>query len=372
MVLIAADDLRGGTLGACLLDEADGGDLRPGGWRRLRGPRRSGLLREALPLTILTAMFVLAIVGILRLTSEPHVVESLLAQGGVPWAGEQRVAMLVYLMRKSPEIGWFSLIGGLLWATGRYRNRELLILALLLWLSAVVTCGKRGSDLNYFLSLRIVEALAAGTLCAAVLRAVLSGLPTSVAGRWGVSLRLAMPQPPCPRHAPADDGWPRPWLLAAMLSFGVFAMLPSTLAMTCATRHALAKQRMWRDGDADVLFAERDRLATLAAKGDGAFLTDDDQLAVFQGQHAAILDTYLFRLRAESGAIDIAPLVDRLRAGALAYVVLSADVAEDYPDTFFWRLPDAVADAVRQHYQLSESSGPWWVYTPRQNSGLPK
>ena len=39
------------------------------------------------------------------------------------------------------------------------------------WLAAAVfTCAKRGSDLNYFIPLRIIEAIAAGTLCIAALR----------------------------------------------------------------------------------------------------------------------------------------------------------------------------------------------------------
>ena len=317
----------------------------------LRG--RDGLLRNALPLAALTTAFVLVPVGILSMTSEPHIVDCLLAQGSVPWAGEQCVAMLVYLMRKSPEIVWFSLLGGVLWTTGRYRNRELLVLAVILWLSAIATCGKRGSDLNYFLSLRIIAALAAGTLCAAVISAALAAYRKVRAVQ---DANAASVEP--------ADSWPRPWLLGAMVSFSVLMMLPSIVALACSTRHVMAQRQMWRSGDADALFAERDRLATLAAHGDVSFLTDDDQLAVFQGERAALLDTYLFRLRADAGAVDLAPLVQRLQAGDFQYLVLSADVAQDYPDAFFWRLPKAVAEAVRQHYRLSESSGPWWVYVP--------
>ena len=102
--------------------------------------------------------------------TEPYILPSLLSQLGMPFDLQQQISILVLLRERSPEMFFFVLVGCVLWMSDEHKDRDLFILTSLSLLAAILACAKRGSDLNYFLSLRIIEALAAGTLCAGALR----------------------------------------------------------------------------------------------------------------------------------------------------------------------------------------------------------
>ena len=108
---------------------------------------------------------VLAVVALLAATSEPHIVQSLFGQGAVAFDAEQRLGILMLLLRRSPELLFFALLGCGLWTSPMYKNHAMLILTAVWLAAAVFLCAKKGSDVNYFIPLRIVEAIAAGTFC---------------------------------------------------------------------------------------------------------------------------------------------------------------------------------------------------------------
>jgi hypothetical protein len=238
----------------------------------------------------------------------------------------QSLRIVMRLMDCSPELLLFALVGCALWLSDEHKDRTLLVLAAVWLIGAVLTCAKIGSDLNYFIPLRIVEALAAGAFCVAALRSNHHRL-----------------------------GW-------AMVAWtGVLAMAISAgFAVEMAA--AAADRRVSEAGQ-----ARRQRLvqyAQLAADPNVRLLTDSDRLAVYQGQRAMVLDIFLFRLEVEAGRRDPRELIDRLQSRWFQYVILSADVSGVYDDQFFYALPPEVAAAVKANYQLQSRDGDLFVYVP--------
>lgn len=289
--------------------------------------------QRALVLGGATAALVLAVVAILAVTTEPHVVSSLLGQGGMTFRPQQSLRIVMRWMDRSPEMVLFALVGCGLWIAGEHKDRTLLI-ATIVWLVGVVlTCAKVGSDLNYFIPLCVVEALAAGTLCVAALRATQHRL-----------------------------GW------AAVTWTSVLAMAFSAgFAFHMAS--AAVERRVSDAGQ-----TRRRQLAhygQLAQDPDVRLLTDSDRLAIHQGRRAVLLDVFLFRLEVEAGRRDPDRLIERLRSRWFQYVILNADASGVYDDQFFYTLPADVAAAVTANYRLQSSDGGLFVYVPRETPATP-
>jgi hypothetical protein len=292
---------------------------------------RQGMTRRAFFLGGVAAMVVLSVVALLAATSEPDIWSSLFSQFAMPFDPQQQFGILILLLHHSPELLFFVLVGCGLWVSNEHKDRALFILASLWTLAAIVACAKRGSDLNYFLPLRIVEALAAGALCAAAMRS--------------------------PRHR---IGW-------TLLTFaGILAMLPGTLFAAETALTALRHRARLESPDGLAEQQQVQHYMQLAADDGVRLLTDSDRLAVYQGCRAAFFDCYLFRLQADAGRIDPRALVDRLQSRWYEYVILSADLSVAHHDYFFYNLPQPVAEAVKANYTLQSQESGLYVYVPRK------
>ncbi len=287
--------------------------------------------RRALVLGGSTLAAIAATVALLAAFYEPTIVSNLFGQGGIPFDSVQRIGTLWMLVNRSPEILFFAFLGCVLWMGQRHRDRALVILTVVWLAAAAFTCAKRGSDLNYFIPLRIVEALAAGTLCAAVRRAERSRL-----------------------------GW------IALSTAGIIAMAPSTIFLARTTAASLERQAAMHSEAGQAEQVQLQHLVELAQNPYVRLMTDSDRLAVYQGPRAVFLDAFLFRLQVDAGQVDPRELVEQLQSRWFSYIVLSADVSRDYDDVFFYRLPDQVAKAVRANYQLQSRTGGFFIYTPRE------
>jgi len=287
--------------------------------------RRALLLGGATFVTIATT------VALLAAFYEPTILSNLFGQGGVPFNAVQGIGILLILVNRSPEILFFAFLGCGLWMSRRYRDRALVILTIVWLASATFFCAKRGSDLNYFAPLRIVEALAAGTLFAATRRAG--------------------------RHQFA-------WI--ALCVTGIIAMAPSTILLAKKTAASCERQAVLHSEAGMAEQTKFERLVELAKDPYVRLMTDSDRLAVYQGPRAVFFDAFLFRLQVETGQIDPRELVEQIQSRWFSYIVLSADVSRDYDDIFFYRLPDQLAKAVRANYQLRSRAGGFFVYTPRE------
>jgi hypothetical protein len=289
--------------------------------------------RHALSLSLAAVALVLAVVAILAETGQPHVFVSLFSQGGIPLDSRQQIGVMRLLLDQSPEMLFFALVGCGMWINRRYKDRALLILTCLWLAAAIFTCAKRGSSLNYFLPLRLTEAIAAGMLCVAALRSRSHRLVWAV-----LAMAAAAVMAPSTVHA----------LQAAQATAKRLARLD--------TESGRAKQR------------EFDHYARLAQDPTVRMLTDCDRLAVYQGARAVLFDPYSFRLQVETGQLDPQELVDRLQSRWFQYVILSADVSGVYSEFFFHRLPTQVATAVKANYRLQSHEAGLFVYVPRESA----
>jgi hypothetical protein len=271
------------------------------------------------------------IVALAAVGGEPQILASLFGQTAVPLDGGQRLGVLRLLARTSPELPWFAVLGCWLWTSGPFREPKLAVLAVVLLGAAFVTSAKLGSDLNYFLGLRFFEVVVVGTLCRALV------------GR-----------------APA-----RSWQPLGILAVGLLLSLPSVWhvagALRCAEREA-----SFRRTAAGQQAAGRFQVYRMAAENPAFTLfTDSDRLAVYQGDRAAFVDAYLFRLRVTEGHLHPSELIGRIASRRFELIVLSADVNAPSYGSYFWRLPPDVTAAVREHYLLRETGGGFYVYAPK-------
>jgi hypothetical protein len=289
-----------------------------------RAYRRAALLAGAVAGGLLSAVVAGYMAG------EPRLLSGLMAQGQFGYSVRQLATVLGMLNRRSPELVWFALMGLSLWLARRGPERRLAALTLCLLPLAVLTASKMGSDLNYFLCLRPVAALGAAALCEAILK---ESLPRRrAAGVVLLSLALAVPSLWVVGRAAAEQvetAWRSP--------------SPDGRSRRAALDEAI---RMARDGRHPIL-------------------TDCDALGVYQAGGAPLLDPFLFRLRVQGGRLDPGPLIERIERGQFSALILSADPAIDYPETYFWKLPHGVAASIAGRYRFERQLGPWLVYVPR-------
>lgn len=286
--------------------------------------RRAALLAAA------TAAIILAVAVAGRLAGEPRLLAGLLAQGQIGFSPRQLATVLSLLNLRSPELLWFPLVGLGLWLGRRWRNLPLAALAISTLLLAILTAAKKGSDLNYFLSLRAVAAIGSATLCDVVLK---EAVPTRRAATL-VLVSLAM-------------------------------ALPSVLAVGGAAAEQIKSAWQSQLPDGQSRLAARTEAIRMASDRQHPILTDCDALGVYQATGAPLLDPYLFRLRVQTGQLDLAALIERINRGQFAALILSADPAIDYPETYIWNLPRTVAASIVAHYRFERHLGPWLVYVPR-------
>lgn len=271
------------------------------------------------------------IVALAALRGEPHILPSLFGQTAVPLDGGQHLGILWLLTRTSPDLLWFTVLGCWFWIRGPSEEPKLAILAVVVLGAAFVTSAKLGSDLNYFLGLRFLEVVAVRTLCQAMVR------------------RAASPS------------WRRLGILAVGLVLSVPGVWHVAGALLRAERSASFRQTAAGEEAVKCLQAYR-----LAAENPGLdLLTDSDHLAVYQGERAAFVDAYLFRLRVTDGQLDPAELIERITSHRFDLIILSADVNAASYASYFWRLPPNVADAVRDNYTLRETGAGFCVYAPK-------
>jgi hypothetical protein len=283
----------------------------------------------ALALLGAAAGIAIGTIAVLAATGEPFIVQSLLSQGALPFDVWQLLGNLWSLLLTSPQVLVFVLIGGCLWMTRKHHDRDLSVLVAMLLCTTPVFCMKQGANLNYFIPFQVVEAIAAGTLCAAALRAKERTLR---------------------------------WMLACWI--GTLALQPNIIvsaqqvAQTVRRRAVLASET----GGADQQAFEQ--YLRLARDPNVRLLTDNDRLAVYQGSQAAFYDAYLFRLQVESHRLDPQELVDRLRMRWYRYIILTVPVDFVGHAYSFYRLPPQVAAAIRLNYRLQSKAAHMYLYVP--------
>ena len=323
--------LGGGLLALAILTKQTAGifllaralaDLAEGDWRR--GAR---LMAGTLGLTI-------AVVVVLTLSTEPLMARSLAGESKTPWEFASWSRTLTRAARTSPDLLVFPAIGLILWVSGATGRREpdLAVLAAVLLATSIGLAAKRGADLNYYLSLRVVEGLAVGALWRG----------------WSVA------------RSPSRSAG-----LAALVALGTAALVPGLLH--AATEASVAKAKaafLAGPYGRDVLGFYRDLDAKAAAPG-SKILTDSGLIDLHHGRLADFGDPWLFRVLAQTGQVVPKVMRDRVDSRYYDLIVTTSELDRPGYDSYEFGLPMAVVERARARYERIGDRAGLFLYRPR-------
>lgn len=275
-----------------------------------------------------------AVVGMVTLGMAPSFAGSLLGDAQTPWSLWSWRLTISRLVASSPDVVVFPTLGLILWGlrwTGR-RETALLVLATLILVTSFVTSAKRGSDLNYCLSLRVVECLAVGALWRSW------ALATTRLRAGGL-------------------------LVAALI--GCLTVVPGVVATFKAAQGALGTGRFFASSYGRAYLSYQQKLQSLAADPDSRILTDSGMLELYQGDRAAFGDPFLFRIMVDTGRIDPALMRERIDSGYYDLVVTTSAIDLPTYATYEFGLPMVLVDRIRARYAAAASQGSLFLYERR-------
>ncbi len=273
------------------------------------------------------ATAVAAAIAVTTVAAGPGFARGLVAEADTGWTIGDWTGVLWRLWMTSPDLLVFAGLGLIIWTRRASRDRPLAILCIVVLAAGVVTSGKKGAELNYFLALRNVEAFAVASLLAV-------------------------------RRAPDVSRWILPAMLIAAVS-----LVPSLWHAAAQARYLQAKHA--DDQGLRTLAREYVELYALASDPSVRVLTDNGAVDIRQGERALFGDPWLFRVLAEEGRIDVSPVVKRVEAGTYDWIVTSRDLADPSYRTYDFGLPEPILDAARRHVVPVGRKAGLFVYRPR-------
>lgn len=297
-----------------------------------RAHAAGGRAAAPLALTFAAAMFAGVAVGT---KGEPGLASGLLGHFSDPWSLSHWRQIAWRVVVASPDLLAVSLGGLYYWGRPSTRNPDCFWLCLALSLSGWIGVAKLGSDLNYFLGLRLIE----GALAADLWRAA----------RNPASRRLA------PEAILAT-------LLCLTIAIGTFVAL-LVFSSNREQIEVLASPRGRR------YCATMRHFAEIASDPTRSIMTNSSYIAAFQGERAAFVDPYLFRLMVESGRRSTRDLRERIERGDFETIVLTHPAAESTGGSF--ALPRELSEAVARHYVLTNAGDGLFVYAPARPAERP-
>jgi hypothetical protein len=247
---------------------------------------------------------------------EPLFASSLLGESRTPWELANWTEQVLRLAAEAPDLFVLPALALPCWLTSRPRRLEPAILWAALLGAGLLTVGKLGSGLNYFLSLRLVEALAVGAL-------------------WGAATE------PRPRHA---------GLVVAAILAATAALVPGTFLAAQQARRAYAEASFFRSlAGAQFLLAQR-RLLRVAEDPQVRLLTDSGLLQLYQRDRAPFVDPFQFRHLVNSGQIQPTVISHGLDGESYDFVITTTDLNGPGYETYLAGLPAVLARSARAHY----------------------
>jgi hypothetical protein len=290
--------------------------------------------RRALAVLLGCLVAIGGIVAAVTVGPEPDFAPCLLGEVRTPFDLGHWLTTLGRLVRLAPDLLVLPLAGLVLWGAGRAEDRKPAILTLVLLGAGLVTSGKKGADLNYVLSLRVVAALATGAL-------------------WGAV------QDPAARN---------PRGLLALLVLATVSLVPGT---DLAAHQALQARRqalaLASPAGRAALHAYRD-LFRMAEDPGVRLLTDCGLVALHQKERAPFVDPWLFRMLVETGRIRPTRLRRDLRSEGYDLVISTADWNGPEYASYSFGLPMDLVEEARDHYTLVGARAGLFVYAPRGNA----
>ena len=350
---LAAIGLRGGWrgLGVVLLVAAAMTKQTTGVYAiaAVAGLLVSGKFRAATGLAIGTLLGLGMAIGWLAIIEGGRAPGDLLGAGTSPTAGAFALLPLQGIADRGPELPFFALIGLGIWAFRKPRKPALAVLAVAVPAVAVWTARKIGSDLNYFLGLRLVAALGAASL-------------------WGT---LLDPKGDRERANRARV----PALLLAVV--GAALLVPGLRDAWHYLDAARAEARFFDSEPGRATLASYRALFELAADPSRAILTDSGPILLRQGDRAPFADPWIFRLLCLTGRVHPELIRRRIADGDYDAIVTTADLADRGALNNQFALPPTLLLEIPGRYAESFAIAPGrlrqelHVYIPLRPRGAP-
>lgn len=277
-----------------------------------------GRVRRAMLVSAVAAVVVFVALGAIWLLGERNVFQCVLLEAGSPWRWDQWRTICVKFLARSGDVALFCAVGAAYWCSAlRRRNVEAADDAKR-WLSllaigggfALLGVAKVGSDLNYFLPLRYLAAVA-------------------------LAERLSR------RHA--TSGGPQGLFISMAFLFAlVFWTLPWWSVLRTHDAFDPVRTRMAR-----IYQSEIDALDRLR-RSERVF-TNCDDAALRVGN--PFLDAYAFKIMVDAGRLQPTVLAAKLKNGEYDLVVTTGPLEDPtYRDSAF-ALPLDLAEAILHRYE---------------------
>ncbi|WP_169978358.1 hypothetical protein [Tautonia rosea] len=304
---------------------------------------RTDRKRWGLTLAAGSGAVTLAIIAAVTRTVEPLFARELFGAAETPILLSDWQRTLSRLWQLGPELPILALVGLVLWTVRRERrDPSLVVLAGVVLVGAIVLAMKSGSDLNYFLGLRLVAAMAAGAV-------------------WGSVASLIRESGPIR---------PRAAVLAIVGLVGLGVSLLPSLDHSYAQARSAQSIHAYFSGAGRPVVAQYRRIFELAEDPEIRLLTDSGMVAAHQADRAAFVDPWLFRILVETGKIEPTAILQRLESQEYDYIITTKDLYDtaDPYDTYGFGLPPQLAEAARRNYGFAGVSAGLFLYLPRRSN----
>jgi hypothetical protein len=247
---------------------------------------------------------------------EPNFLPSLLGESQFPWSFKPWRYVFTALFYLAPDLLVVPPVGLVLWTIYRPRPEAWMILTTATLLFTLLASMKLGSDINYALTLRVVEGLAVGTLIGLLLQSSIA--PPRLTAACGLTLA------------------------AAMIPGVVFAQLKSREARSLAHFHNTA-----------VGIHQLEELKfylQLAANPRFQILSDSGLFELYQRSRAEFVDPFGFRIQVETGQIQIDEMLKKVDRLEYNYIITSRDLFDPEYSLYIFGLPLSLVERVRARY----------------------
>jgi hypothetical protein len=300
-----------------------------------------GKHRRALILFGATIAVVLTVVGLGTIWVEPRMARDLLGESHTPWNFVTWLRTLIRVIKWAPDFLVFAFVGMFLWTMRSTRDVRSLALAVWIIAAALGTSAKRGADLNYYMSFRVIEALAAGTL-------------------W---------------HAAMKARTSRGKLVAVCATAVTAIVLWPTVSNSLSLAEGAINTKSAASGPYGQLMSSTYReVLGMAKDANAKLLTDSGLFDAAQRERAVFGDPWLFHLLAETGQIDLEVIERRISSQYYDLIVTTSDLMMPQYAADEFALPTILVEPIRRQYESLGSRAGLYFYARRgqRAAGLPK
>ncbi len=299
----------------------------------------AGEKRWGLGMLAAAAALLIVVVAVVTVLGEPYFALSLVGERVVPWSYATWFTAIRRILVSCPDLLLLPAIGLWLWLGDSSRPRAVrpatLVLALLA--SALVLSAKLGADINYYLSLRAAEGLAAGAL-------------------WHAVHSAAARQSPRRRSA----------ALAVTTLVATAVMVPSVIMAFMYVELAQNESVFYETPNGHLFLRTYREAIALAENPRVHLLTDAGLLDLYQGERAAFGDPWLFRTLVETGRLKPVTMARQIDSRYYDVFISTHDLESPRYVNHDFRLPKGLFERVRANYVIRPSPQGLQFYIPRK------